>query len=43
VGIIPDSLAGAQFALGVSAPKARRAFGLLLVGFAVFFLADRLI
>ena len=43
VGVIPGSLAGAKLALHVPPPKARRAFGLLLVGFAVFFLTHQLI
>ena len=42
-GVVPGSLVGARVALRVSAPKARCAFGLLLVGFAVFFLAYQLV
>jgi uncharacterized protein len=43
VGLVPGSLAGAQLALHIPAPTARRAFGLLLVGFALFFLASQLV
>lgn len=43
VGLLPGSLAGAHLALHIPAQQARRSFGLLLVGFAVYFLAYQLI
>jgi hypothetical protein len=43
VGLIPGSIVGAQLELRTPAARARRAFGILLVGFACVFLAYRLI
>lgn len=42
IGVIPGSLIGAQLALRIPASTARRAFGVLLVSFAVYFLATQL-
>jgi uncharacterized membrane protein YfcA len=39
VGVLPGSLVGARLALRVSPALARRAFGIVLVAFAVWFLA----
>jgi len=43
VGVLPGSLVGARFAQRLPAASARRAFGTLLVSFAVWFLLRRII
>jgi uncharacterized protein len=43
IGLVPGSLAGARLALRIPASSARRAFGLLLVAFALYFLATQLV
>ena len=42
LGLIPASVAGAQLAQHVSAERSRKAFGTMLVGFAIWFLVRQL-
>ena len=43
VGVLPGSVAGARLAQRLDADRARRWFGILLVGFAVWFLARQVV
>jgi uncharacterized membrane protein YfcA len=43
IGVLPGSLAGGRLSRHIPAQQARRAFGTLLVGFALWFLARQIL